>query len=100
MIKRLDNIEASELQFRLDNKNDDFTLIARDCIGGILYHQLGLKFLTPTINLFLTPKSVLKSMASTILSNSSPCKKLGNFLSFLGFLILLNILLSIFINFL
>lgn len=56
MIKRLDNIEAGELQFRLDNKNDDFTLIARDCIGGILYHQLGLKFLTPTINLFLTPK--------------------------------------------
>ena len=43
-------------QFRLSNKNEDFTLISRDCIGGILYHQLGLKFLSPTINLFLTPK--------------------------------------------
>ena len=37
-------------------KNKDFTLIARDCIGGVLYHQLGLKFLTPTINLFLNPE--------------------------------------------
>lgn len=41
--------------FRSKNKNEDFTLIARDCVGGILYHQLGLKFLTPTINLFFTP---------------------------------------------
>ena len=40
---------------RLNNKNKDFSLISRDCIGGILYHQLGLRFLSPTINLFLTP---------------------------------------------
>ena len=38
-----------------DNKNEDFTLIARDCVGGVVYHQLGLRFLSPTINLFLTP---------------------------------------------
>ena len=36
-------------------KNNDFTLISRDCIGGVLYHQLGLKFLSPTINLFFQP---------------------------------------------
>lgn len=41
--------------FRSKNKNKDFTLISRDCVGGVLYHQLGLKFLSPTINLFLTP---------------------------------------------
>lgn len=50
------NIERSQKIFRSKNKNNDFTLIARDCIGGILYHQLGLKFLSPTINLFLTPR--------------------------------------------
>ena len=43
-------------EFQKQNKNKDFTLIARDCIGGILYHQLGLKFLSPTINLFFTPE--------------------------------------------
>lgn len=41
--------------FRSKNKNQDFTLISRDCVGGVLYHQLGLKFLSPTINLFLNP---------------------------------------------
>lgn len=38
----------------LDNK--DITIIARDCVGGILYHQLGLRFLSPTINLFFVPE--------------------------------------------
>lgn len=46
----------SEFFFRKRNQNKDFTLIARDCVGGILYHQLGLKFLSPTINLFFTPE--------------------------------------------
>ena len=51
----MNEIEESLLSFRNNNKNDNFTLIARDCIGGILYHQLGLRFLSPTINLFFTP---------------------------------------------
>ena len=42
--------------YQLKNKNHDFTLISRDCIGGIVYHQLGLRFLSPTINLFFTPE--------------------------------------------
>ena len=41
--------------FKKRNKNKDFTLISRDCIGRVVYHQLGLRFLSPTINLFLTP---------------------------------------------
>lgn len=48
-------VDNSLISFQNKNNNKDFTLIARDCIGGVLYHQLGLKFLTPTINLFLTP---------------------------------------------
>lgn len=27
-----------------------FTLIAQNCVGGVMYHDLGLKFLSPTIN--------------------------------------------------
>ena len=34
--------------------NKDFTLISRDCIGGVIYHQLGLQFTSPTINLFFS----------------------------------------------
>ena len=47
--------KISAFFYRLRNKNKYFTLIARDCIGGIVYHQLKLRFLTPTINLFFTP---------------------------------------------
>ena len=32
----------------LTNKN--FTILCSNCIGGIIYHELGLKFLSPTIN--------------------------------------------------
>lgn len=35
-------------------KNKDFTLITNNCFGGIVYHQLGLPFLSPTINLGFT----------------------------------------------
>lgn len=31
----------------------DFTLISQNCIGGILYHDLGMQFLSPTVNLFI-----------------------------------------------
>ena len=30
--------------------NQDFTILCSNCIGGIIYHELGLKFLSPTIN--------------------------------------------------
>ena len=42
--------------FILKTENKNFTIIARDCVGGILYHQLGERFLSPTINLFFTPE--------------------------------------------
>lgn len=42
------------LRIRLKNKN--FTLITPNCIGGVIYHRLGLQFLSPTINLFFPNK--------------------------------------------
>ena len=38
---------------RLENK--DFTIFSSNCIGGIMYHNLHLKFLSPTINLWIEP---------------------------------------------
>ena len=31
--------------------NPDFTIIASNCVGTIIYHDLGVPFLSPTINL-------------------------------------------------
>ena len=32
--------------------NSDFTIIAPNCYAGIMYHRLGLQFLSPTINCY------------------------------------------------
>lgn len=37
-------------------KNQNVTIIASNCIGGMVYHDLGLKFNSPFINLWITPK--------------------------------------------
>ena len=42
-------IRRSRNRCRLKNK--DFTILSSNCTGGIIYHELGLKFLSPTINL-------------------------------------------------
>lgn len=41
-------------------KNTDFSLIASNCNGGVILHDLGLRFNTPFINLFLLPKDFIK----------------------------------------
>ena len=33
-------------------KNQDFSIICSTCIGGVIYHRLGMQFLSPTINLW------------------------------------------------
>ena len=38
-------------------KNHTFSIIANDCIGGVMYHDLGEKFRTPTINLGILESS-------------------------------------------
>lgn len=32
-------------------KNNEFSIISDTCVGGIIYHRLGLQFSSPTINL-------------------------------------------------
>ncbi|WP_295746735.1 DUF1919 domain-containing protein [uncultured Limosilactobacillus sp.] len=39
--------------------NNDFSIICQNCVAGFIYHQLGLKFLTPTINLYFYPGDFL-----------------------------------------
>lgn len=39
--------------------NKDFTIISSNCIAGVIYHDLGLQFNSPTINLWFEPKDYL-----------------------------------------
>lgn len=41
-------------------KNKDFTILAPTCIAGIIYHELGQQFASPTINLWMYDKDFLK----------------------------------------
>ncbi len=43
---------------KLRNKN--VSIISRDCMGGVIYHDLGLQFLSPTINLYLEKGDFIK----------------------------------------
>lgn len=38
---------------RLRLENSDITILSNNCIGGIIYHKLGLRFKSPTINLLI-----------------------------------------------
>lgn len=49
-----------EKQLRSSLKNDNFSIICSNCIGGIIYSRLGKKFLSPTINLWINQKDFLK----------------------------------------
>lgn len=49
-------------KFKLENKKP--SIIASNCNGGVIYHDLGLKFYSPTINLFLYPKDYLKFISN------------------------------------
>lgn len=40
--------------------NHDVTIISMNCTGGILYHDLGLKFMSPTINLYMKAEDFIK----------------------------------------
>lgn len=37
-----------------------FTIISQNCIGGVFYHDMGLRFDSPTINLFFEAKDFLR----------------------------------------
>lgn len=41
-------------------KNRDVTILSSDCLGGVIYHDLNLKFMSPTINLYMVPKDFIK----------------------------------------
>ena len=45
-------------------KNNNFSIIANNCIGGVLYHELDMPFLSPFINLYVEPRDFIKFLKS------------------------------------
>lgn len=43
-------------------KNKEFSILCNTCIGGVIYHDLGEKFLSPTVNLYIRPHDFVKLM--------------------------------------
>lgn len=41
-------------------KQNNITFLTPDCIGGILFHDLGMKFMSPTVNLMMTQMDFLQ----------------------------------------
>lgn len=54
--KALEYIEAAKKEFI----KKDISLISQQCIGGVIYHDMEMKFLSPTINLYLEPRDFLE----------------------------------------
>lgn len=47
-------------KMRKRNTNKEFSLFTGNCMGGYIYHQLGLKFKSPTINLMILQSDLYK----------------------------------------
>lgn len=41
-------------------KAKNFTVISQNCIGGVFYHDMGMQFLSPTINTFIPEPGFVK----------------------------------------
>lgn len=46
--------DALAARMKTQLREQDFSVISQNCIGGVLYHDMGLQFLSPTVNLFFT----------------------------------------------
>lgn len=62
VVNKLRNLIATkkrkvEIEEELAN---DFSIISCNCIGGMIYHDLKMKFLSPTINLFIDTPDFIK----------------------------------------
>lgn len=62
--------EKINKQNRQKLKNKNFTLIASNCNGGVLYHDLGLPFRSQFINLWIYPKDFMKYIRNLDYYNS------------------------------
>lgn len=61
MLKNIRNILRDRIiiqNYKQQLQNQTPCIISSNCIGGIIYHDLQLPFLSPTINLFFIRKTI------------------------------------------
>jgi uncharacterized protein (DUF1919 family) len=59
--KAIDFLRTKYKQKRIKSlTNTNPSIICNNCVGGIIYHDLGLKFQSPTINLFIEDKDYIE----------------------------------------
>lgn len=68
--------EIYKHNIRKFNHNLDFTLIAQNCIGGVIYNDLGIAFKSPTINMFIEGENFVKLVENFRYYMSIPPKPL------------------------
>lgn len=63
--RRIQRNKNNELtgKVKKDLKQEQFSLISQNCIGGLFYHDMGIEFQSPTINLFFSAEDFLKFAA-------------------------------------
>lgn len=57
VIKTTNSLYEWYMRKRLKNK--DFSILCSNCIGGVIYHRLGLQFRSPTVNLWMRQKDFI-----------------------------------------
>ena len=45
-------------------RNENINIISANCIGGVIYHDLGLKFNSPTVNLYFNASDYVKFVSN------------------------------------
>ena len=45
-------------------RNENITIISANCVGGVIYHDLGLKFNSPTVNLYFNASDYVKFVSN------------------------------------
>ena len=53
-------IAKKNRNFKCNYEHDNITIISCNCIGGLVYSDLGMKFFSPTINLFIKSPDFVK----------------------------------------
>ena len=57
-----DDKYSAELRKRL--KTNEFSIICSNCMGGAIYHRLGVQFQSPTVNQFMSDKDFFKFISN------------------------------------
>lgn len=68
---------AETKKWRTRLQLSDITLISQNCIGGCIYHDLGLEFSSPTINLFIEGEDFCRFVENLKYYLNVPAKEAG-----------------------